>query len=87
MFESWGRLVYRRRRLMLVVALLAVAFAAVWGTGVFSRLQSSGGFTPPDSQSQQAAWPRPGSAAMPATWWCCTPARTRRSGRPGSARR
>jgi len=55
MFESWGRLVYRRRRLMLVVALLAVAFAAVWGTGVFSRLQSSGGFTPPDSQSQQAA--------------------------------
>ena len=55
MFESWGRFVYRRRRLMLVVALLAVAFAAVWGTGVFSRLQSSGGFTPPDSQSQQAA--------------------------------
>ena len=55
MFESWGRVVYRRRRLMLVVALLAVAFAAVWGTGVFSRLQSSGGFTPPDSQSQQAA--------------------------------
>jgi len=43
MFESWGRLVYRRRRLMLVVALLAVAFAAVWGTGVFSRLQSWGG--------------------------------------------
>ena len=28
MFESWGRLVYRHRRLMLVVALLAVAFAA-----------------------------------------------------------
>jgi trehalose monomycolate/heme transporter len=55
MFESWGRLVYRRRRLMLVVALLAVAFAAVWGTGVFSRLQSSGGFAPSDSQSQQAA--------------------------------
>jgi uncharacterized membrane protein YdfJ with MMPL/SSD domain len=55
MFESWGRLVYRRRRLVLVVALLAVAFAAVWGTGVFSRLQSSGGFAPSDSQSQQAA--------------------------------
>jgi trehalose monomycolate/heme transporter len=55
MFESWGRVVYRRRRLVLVVALLAVAFAAVWGTGVFSRLQSSGGFAPSDSQSQQAA--------------------------------
>jgi uncharacterized membrane protein YdfJ with MMPL/SSD domain len=55
MFESWGRVVYRRRRMMLAVALLAVAFAAVWGTGVFSRLQSSGGFAPSDSQSQQAA--------------------------------
>jgi trehalose monomycolate/heme transporter len=55
MFESWGRVVYRRRRLVLVTALLAVAFAAVWGTGVFSRLQSSGGFAPSDSQSQQAS--------------------------------
>jgi trehalose monomycolate/heme transporter len=55
MFESWGRVVYRRRRLVLVLALIVVAFAAAWGTGVFGRLQSSGGFTPPDSQSQQAA--------------------------------
>ena len=55
MFESWGRVVYRRRRLVLVIALVVVAFAAAWGTGVFSRLQSSGGFTPPDSQSQQSA--------------------------------
>ena len=62
MFESWGRVVYRRRRLILVVALLAVAFAAVWGTGVFGRLQSSGGFTPPDSQSQQAS--QPGAATF-----------------------
>ncbi len=55
MFESWGRVVYRRRRLVLVIALIVIAFAATWGTGVFGRLQSSGGFTPPDSQSQQAA--------------------------------
>ena len=55
MFETWGRVVYRRRRLVLVLALIVVAFAAAWGTGVFGRLQSSGGFTPPDSQSQQAA--------------------------------
>jgi trehalose monomycolate/heme transporter len=55
MFESWGRVIYRRRRLVLVLALVVVAFAAAWGTGVFGRLQSSGGFTPPDSQSQQAA--------------------------------
>jgi trehalose monomycolate/heme transporter len=55
MFDRWGRLVYRRRRLVLVIALIAVAFAAAWGTGVFGRLQSSGGFTPPDSQSQQSS--------------------------------
>jgi trehalose monomycolate/heme transporter len=54
MFETWGRFVYRRRRLVLVVAAVVVAAAAVWGTGVFSRLQSGGGFTPPGSQSQQA---------------------------------
>ena len=54
MFDGWGRLVYRRRRLVLVIALIVVAFAAAWGTGVFGKLQSSGGFTPPDSQSQQA---------------------------------
>jgi len=55
MFESWGRVVYRRRRLVLVISLLAVVFAAAWGTGVFSKLQSSGGFTPPNSESQQAS--------------------------------
>jgi trehalose monomycolate/heme transporter len=54
MFEGWGHVIYRRRRLVLVVALIAVAFAAAWGTGVFGRLQSSGGFTPADSQSQQS---------------------------------
>ena len=55
MFDAWGRLVYRRRRLVLVIALIVVAFAAAWGTGVFGRLQASGGFTPPDSQSQQSS--------------------------------
>jgi trehalose monomycolate/heme transporter len=55
MFESWGRVVYRRRRLILVLALACVAFAAVWGTGVFGRLQSAGGFTAPGSQSDREA--------------------------------
>jgi trehalose monomycolate/heme transporter len=55
MFEAWGRVVYRRRRLMLVIAALGVVFAAVWGTGVFGVLQSAGGFSDPGSQSQQAA--------------------------------
>ena len=54
MFEAWGRIVYRRRRLVLVIATLAVIFAAVWGTGVFGALQSAGGFNDPGSQSQRA---------------------------------
>jgi len=55
MFETWGRLVYRRRRLILVLAVACVAFAAIWGTGVFARLQSAGGFTAPGSQSDREA--------------------------------
>ena len=55
MFEAWGRFVYHRRRLILLVAAVAVAAAALWGTGVFARLQSGGGFTAPGSQSQQAS--------------------------------
>jgi len=53
MFESWGRLVYARRRLVLALAGLVVVAAAVWGTGVFGALQAGGGFTAPNSQSQQ----------------------------------
>src|SRR5215471_8123112 len=55
MFEAWGRFVYRRRRLVLLVAAMVVVGAAVWGTGVFGALQSGGGFTAPGSQSEQAS--------------------------------
>ena len=55
MFEAWGRFIYRRRRLVLLAAVVAVIGAAVWGTGVFSSLQSGGGFTAPGSQSEQAS--------------------------------
>ena len=55
MFEAWGRFIFRRRRLVLLAAVIAVIGAAVWGTGVFSSLQSGGGFTAPGSQSQQAS--------------------------------
>ena len=55
MFETWGRVVFRRRLVVLLIALAAVAGAAVWGSGVFGALQSSGGFTPPSSQSQREA--------------------------------
>ena len=55
MFEAWGRALYRRRRLTLGLTLLLVAFAAVWGTGVFGKLSSGDDFTPPASQSQHEA--------------------------------
>ena len=53
MFEAWGRILYRRRRLTLVLALAFAVFAGLWGTGVFSKLNSGNSFTPPGSQSQQ----------------------------------
>src|ERR1039457_5158467 len=55
MFDTWGRAIYRRRRLVLVITLAVVVFAGVWGTGVFGSLQSAGGFNTPNSQSQRAA--------------------------------
>jgi uncharacterized membrane protein YdfJ with MMPL/SSD domain len=55
MFEAWGRALARRRRLTLAIALLFVAFAAAWGTGVFGKLSSGDNFTPPASQSQHEA--------------------------------
>src|SRR5216683_6144579 len=55
MFETWGRTAYRRRWLVLAIALAGVVIAAVWGTRVFGALKSSGGFTAPDSQSQRAS--------------------------------
>ncbi|WP_433477452.1 MMPL family transporter [Spirillospora sp. CA-142024] len=54
MFDRWGRWVHRRRRWVLAVAGAALAFAAVWGTGVFGALSSSGGFDTPGSESAKA---------------------------------
>jgi trehalose monomycolate/heme transporter len=55
MFETLGHLIYRRRRLVLAMAGIVVAFAALWGTGVFAQLQTAGGFYAPGSQSERAA--------------------------------
>jgi trehalose monomycolate/heme transporter len=55
MFEAWGRIIFNRRRLILAIATAGVVCAAIWGTGVFAKLQSAGGFAPPASQSQQEA--------------------------------
>jgi uncharacterized membrane protein YdfJ with MMPL/SSD domain len=54
-FERWGHFVYRRRKVVLLLATLAMAGAAVWGTGVFGSLLSAGGFTAPGSESNQAS--------------------------------
>jgi trehalose monomycolate/heme transporter len=53
MFETWGRWLYRARRLTLVIALLFAVAAGIWGTGVFSKLNSGNTFTPPSSQSSR----------------------------------
>ena len=54
-FERWGRTAYRRRRLILLVALLVAVVGAVWGTSIFARVQTAGGFDAPNSQSQHEA--------------------------------
>jgi trehalose monomycolate/heme transporter len=55
MFENWGRVIFRRRWVVLALAAIALAVFAGWGTGVFGALQSAGGFYPPGSQSQREA--------------------------------
>ena len=52
-FDIWGRMVHRRHRLVLVMASISVLFALAWGTGVFHQLQTAGGFSAPNSQSQK----------------------------------
>jgi uncharacterized membrane protein YdfJ with MMPL/SSD domain len=54
MFESLGRFMVRRRRLVLAGAGVFVVVAAVWGTGVFGSLAGAG-FEDPDSDSARAA--------------------------------
>jgi trehalose monomycolate/heme transporter len=54
-FERWGRAAYRRRRLVLVIALLVAVVGGVWGTTIFAKVQTAGGFDAPNSQSQHEA--------------------------------
>src|SRR3954449_11014343 len=54
MFEALGRVIYRRRRWVVALALLLVAGAAVWGIGVFGKLTGAG-FEDPGSESAHAA--------------------------------
>src|SRR5580692_5931410 len=54
-FDRWGRTAFRRRRLILVAALLVAVLGAGWGTTIFASVQTAGGFNAPDSQSQHEA--------------------------------
>src|ERR1700689_5375913 len=54
-FDRWGRTAYRRRRLILVIALLVAVVGGVWGTSIFAKVQTAGGFDAPNSQSQHEA--------------------------------
>ena len=54
MFEALGRVIYRRRRWVVALAVAFVVFAGVWGTGVFGAM-TGGGFEDPDSESSRAA--------------------------------
>jgi trehalose monomycolate/heme transporter len=54
-FERWGRTAYRRRRRILVIALLVAAVGIAWGTTIFAKVQTAGGFDAPNSQSQHEA--------------------------------
>src|ERR1017187_5704545 len=54
-FERWGRTAFRRRRLILLIALLVAVLGGVWGTTIFARVQTAGGFDAPNSQSQHEA--------------------------------
>ena len=54
MFDAIGRVMYRRRRWVLAVAVVFLGFAGVWGTRVFGSL-SNGGFDDPASDSAKAS--------------------------------
>ncbi|OPG11515.1 hypothetical protein B1L11_19640 [Microbispora sp. GKU 823] len=54
MFGALGRLAVRRRRLILLGALLFTVVAGVWGVGVFGRLGGGAGFDDPGSPSSHA---------------------------------
>src|SRR4051812_47432135 len=54
MFEALGRVMYRRRRWVVALAVVFVTFAGVWGTGVFGAM-TGGGFEDPNSESSRAA--------------------------------
>src|SRR5580692_12472422 len=54
-FDRWGHAAFRRRRLILLIAALVAVLGGVWGTTIFAKVQTAGGFDAPNSQSQHEA--------------------------------
>ena len=54
-FDRWGHTAFRRRRLILLTAVLVAVIGGAWGTSIFAKVQTAGGFDAPDSQSQHEA--------------------------------
>ena len=53
MFSSWGAAMSRFRRLVLALAVIFLAVAGAWGTGVFGQLSGSSSLDDPASESQR----------------------------------
>jgi uncharacterized membrane protein YdfJ with MMPL/SSD domain len=54
LFAKLGRTVSKRRKWVLVLTVLFVAIAGVWGSGAFGRLTGGAGFEDPSSESSRA---------------------------------
>ena len=68
MFDRLGHVTFRHRRLVLALAGAFLALGALWGTGVFGSMVSSGFETRAASRPGRRRRPRPPSAAMAPTW-------------------
>ncbi|MGB5951472.1 MAG: MMPL family transporter [Ornithinimicrobium sp.] len=55
MFAHLGRSIAQRRFTVLAMSMITMVIAALYGSGVFTHLDASGGFTDPGSESVQAA--------------------------------
>ncbi|WP_340539833.1 MMPL family transporter [Nocardioides sp. GXZ039] len=53
MLSSWGQIVYRRRRVIVTLAVAFLLFAVVWGTGVFAHMTGNSSVTDAGSESQR----------------------------------
>ncbi len=53
MFATWGKIVSRVRWAVVVITILFLALAGIWGTTLFGRLSDSTSLDDPSSESQQ----------------------------------